>query len=79
MALIRAGTQVRPALEQELCPGLHRPTYEVQDDYAKGVARAKLAHSEAAVPIAEPWVEVDHGNVAKRFSHQVNLGVQCGK
>ena len=79
MALIRARTQVRPALEQDLCPGPHHPTHEVQDDHAKGVARAKLALSEAAVPFVEPCVEADHGNVATRFSHLVNLGVRGGK
>ena len=46
MALIRAGNAVRPALEQEVCPGLHDPTYEIKDDCAEGVARDKLAAPE---------------------------------
>ena len=79
MALIRAGNGVRPALEQEVCPGLHDPTREIKDDCAEGVARDKLAHSEAAVSVVERCVEVDHGNVATRFSHQVNLDVRAGK
>ena len=79
MALIRAGNGVQPALEQEVCPGLHDPTREIKDDCAEGVARDKLAHSEAAVSVVERCVEVDHGNVATRFSHQVNLDVRAGK